>query len=212
MHKPLHTILLLAAALLFTACSTGSDDGKRLGRELAAAWNDSTALDSVLTAIAEARDGMTFAGSFDEALVEEAARSGQLPIEMAAYLLTESDENFADDRAQDIVDGLLNNTTDAATALARLNAAHAAATRLGREEAAQALNDALDEKAASLSVADQMKVYAAASTPAALGHALADDAGEPDADMAKINRQIEALRSIYNAQDFKVFFDSYNGR
>ena len=194
---------------LLTACSNGSEDGKRLGDELAAAWNDSTALDSVLNAVTAMRDGLTFTGSFDEALIEAATQSGDTRVEMAAHLLTESDENFAEAQAQHIIDDLLNGNCDAATAQGRLIAAHAATARLDRRAAIDALEAALDEKASSLPIDKQMRVYAAASTPAALGRALADDAGEPNADKELINKQIEALRSIYNDEDFKTFMTNY---
>lgn len=207
--KKISIILLSAAMATLAACSSGSEDGTRLGNELATAWNDSTALDSVMNAVKAMRDDLTFTGSFDEALIESATQSGDTRVEMAAHLLTESDENFAEGQAQHIIDGLLKKNFDAHAAQGRLVAAHAAAERLDRRDAIKALEATLDEKAASLSIDDQMRVYAAASTPAALGRALADDASEPNADKEHINKQIEALRSIYSAEDFQTFMKNY---
>ena len=54
-----------------------------------------------------------------------------------------------------------------------------------------------------------MLVYAQASRPAALGAALADDANQPNADMADVNTRINELRGIYTEEDFKTFEKAY---
>lgn len=203
--KKLLSLLIVLATL--ASCSSGSDDGTRLGNALVAAWNDSTALDSVLNAITTTRDDLTFTGSFDEALIEAATKSDNVTIEMAAHLLTESDENFAERQAHHIVEALLNGKCDRQTATARLNAGHEAAERLGRAQAGATLDAAIDEQAASLPLNDQMKVYSAATTPANLGAALAR---ETDADKEDIEKRIEALRAIYSTEDFNTFITSYN--
>ncbi len=203
--KKLLSLLIVLATL--ASCSSGSDDGTRLGNALVAAWNDNTALDSVLNAITTTRDDLTFTGSFDEALIEAATKSDNVTIEMAAHLLTESDENFAERQAHHIVEALLNGKCDRQTATARLNAGHEAAERLGRAKAGATLDAAIDEQAASLPINDQMKVYSAATTPANLGAALAR---ETDADKEDIEKRIEALRAIYSTEDFNTFITSYN--
>ena len=54
-----------------------------------------------------------------------------------------------------------------------------------------------------------MLVYAQASRPAALGSALANDANQPNADMADINVRINELRGIYTPEDFAIFEKAY---
>jgi hypothetical protein len=55
-----------------------------------------------------------------------------------------------------------------------------------------------------------MCVYVQASRPAALGAALANDANQPDADMAEINERINWLRTMYTPSDFQTFETAYN--
>jgi hypothetical protein len=54
-----------------------------------------------------------------------------------------------------------------------------------------------------------MKVYSSATTPEKLGLALKADAQSPNADKALIEQQLSALKSIYNAEDYKKFIDAY---
>ena len=81
--------------------------------------------------------------------------------------------------------------------------------RLKKDDLAQAFGAQLDSEASSLPLEKQMKVYSSATTPEKLGAALKADSQAPNADQALINRQVEALKGIYSAQDYKKFIDSF---
>ena len=74
----------------------------------------------------------------------------------------------------------------------------------------RAVSDGLQQAVDHLDLRAQMKVYAASSTPARLGEALRNDRNAPDADLGLIDKQVEALRSIYNDGQMAEFLKTYN--
>ena len=108
-----------------------------------------------------------------------------------------------------IIDGLAGGTLNYTQANAKVMELAQVCTRLNKEDLNATFGELLDSKAAGLSLEKQMKVYSSATTPEKLGIALKADAQSPNADKALIEQQLSALKSIYNAEDYKKFIDAY---
>ena len=210
MRKPLLPLCILALAA--AACSGGADDGARQGTELDSLWNDAAALDSLARQITATRQALTFTGAYDDALVAAAGASATPAVPLAARMLVSEPAAFAREQAGDIIDGLLEKRVDARQARATINALHEAALRMRLDAVTQAFDSVIDAQALELDVNDQMRLFAAASTPQALGRALRADAARPGADLDLIKRQAEALRSIYNDAEYQQFLEAYQAK
>ena len=193
--------LLLLVLAAMTSCEQGKEKGVAMGAEFAKAW---TGDDKVTAAL----DSLTFKSAFADAFIAEAGKSDST-VALAARVLVKDGATVTGDLCSEIIDGLASGSITYTQANARVMQLFEVCGRLKKDDLAQAFGAQLDSEASSLPLEKQMKVYSSATTPEKLGAALKADSQAPNADQALINRQVEALKGIYSAQDYKKFIDSF---
>ncbi|MBR5101744.1 MAG: hypothetical protein IK092_01295 [Muribaculaceae bacterium] len=203
---------LAVLALLGTSCGNSKDKelGEKFAQQFAQQWdiNCPDSAQACLAAYNAMCDSVSSKSSFDNGFIAQFDQNDTLRI--AASLITLSDEDFGKELADRLVQSLLDKSITQEQAKRRVSLVQATTTALNREKAQKEWERAVQEKVNDLSTSKQMQVYDAASTPQELGAALAADAKKPNADINLINDQIEALRGIYNPQDFQTFYNTYN--
>jgi hypothetical protein len=173
------------------------------------AWNgDNDSLKMEVENINAVVDSLTFKRPFVNAFIDEASKSDST-IALAAKVLLKNGDDVSSEMCTEIINGLADGTLNYTQANAKIMQFADVCTKLNKENLNKSFGKMLDEYAAALSIDKQMKVYSAATTPEKLGEAMKEDAKAPNADKALIKRQVEALKSIYNTEDYKKFIDSY---
>lgn len=206
--------ITLAAFLLlmlatFASCEQGKEKGMAMGAEFAKAWTgDEQLLDQQVQKVTAALDSLTFKGSFVDAFIGEAGKADST-IALAAKVLVKDGDDVTAELCDEIINGLAQGKLTYTQANARVMQLFEVCGKLKKEDLSKAFGEQLDKQAAGLSLEKQMKVYSSATTPEKLGEALKADSQAPNADKAFINRQIETLKTIYSAEDYKKFIDSY---
>lgn len=207
------TWVLLAAALL-TACGQHKKSlqlGAVTADRFVAAWHcdarSASEADSVFEAgIAAATDPDAFIAAF----VQNVEARGNDTATLAAKVLALPPRRLAQVVAEPIVRGMAAGTVNRQQARERIALIVQVGALLKTPDQIRAVSDGLQQAVDHLELPSQMRVYAASSTPAQLGEALRNDRNAPDADPDLIEKQVEALRSIYNAQEMAEFLESYN--
>ena len=120
-----------------------------------------------------------------------------------------SPTELAQRKCQTMVEVLMRHEDEPDSAADHLSLIHWLCYTFGYDRHVEVFDSTLQASVDQLSVHEQMLVYAQASRPAALGSALANDANQPDADMADINVRINELRGIYTPEDFATFEKAY---
>ena len=204
--------LTFAAILMLTvlaSCTQSKEKGVAMAKDFVKAWNsDGDTLTQEIAKINAALDSLTFKAPFVDAFTAEAGRADST-VALAARVLLNGGDDVASSLCDAIIDGLASGTLHYTQANAKGMQLAQVCSRLNKEELNKSFGTMLDSKAAALPLDKQMKVYSSATSPEKLGEALRADAQAPGADKALIARQVEALKTIYNSDDYKKFFDSY---
>ena len=202
------TLLLLIIAAL-SGCTESKEKGIAMAQDFVKAWNsDGDSLNIQVEKINSALDSITFKSPFVNAFIEEATKVDS-PMTLAAQVLLNDGNDVTSQLCDEIIDGLANDKLNYTQASAKIMQLAEVCSKLKKEDLNKAFGQQLDSKASALSLDKQMKVYSSATTPEKLGSALKEDASQPNADKGLINSQVEALKNIYNAQDYKKFIDAY---
>ena len=202
-------IVLVAVVALLGSCTQSKERGISMAQDFVKAWSgDSTALAKQVESINAAVDSLTFKAPFVDAFIAEAGKADST-MALAAKVLLNDGKDVAGELCDNIIDGLAGGTLNYTQANAKVMELAQVCTRLNKEDLNATFGELLDSKAAGLSLEKQMKVYSSATTPEKLGLALKADAQSPNADKALIEQQLSALKSIYNAEDYKKFIDAY---
>lgn len=202
-------IVLIAVVALLGGCTQSKERGIAMAQDFVKAWSgDSAALAKQVESINAAVDSLTFKSPFVDAFIAEAGKADST-MALAAKVLLNDGKDVAGELCDNIIDGLAGGTLNYTQANAKVMELAQVCTRLNKEDLNATFGELLDSKAAGLSLEKQMKVYSSATTPEKLGLALKADAQSPNADKALIEQQLSALKSIYNAEDYKKFIDAY---
>ena len=202
------TLLLLIIAAL-SGCTESKEKGIAMAQDFVKAWNsDGDSLNIQVEKINSALDSITFKSPFVNAFIEEATKADST-MTLAAQVLLNDGNDVTSQLCDEIIDGLASDKLNYTQASAKIMQLAEVCSKLKKEDLNKAFGQQLDSKAAALSLDKQMKVYSSATTPEKLGSALKEDASQPNADKGLINSQVEALKNIYNAQDYKKFIDAY---
>ncbi len=206
-------ILMLAMMLLLTACSEATKRGDALGREFMKAWGDTVAMRQVVQRFNALRDdSLTWPWEIkaaNRAFTEPLLADGRDSLFQAANVIVLSPTELAQRKCQTMIEVLMRQEDEPDSAADHLSLIHWLCYTFGYDRHVEVFDSTLQATVDKLSLHEQMRVYAQASRPAALGAALADDANKPDADMADINARIAELRGIYSPEDFTTFEKAY---
>ena len=206
-------ILVVVMMLLLTACSEATKRGEALGREFMEAWGDTAAMRQVVQRFNALRnDSLRWpweVKTANRAFTEPLLADGRDSLFQAANVIVLSPTELAQRKCQTMVEVLMRHEDEPDSAADHLSLIHWLCYTFGYDRHVEVFDSTLQASVDQLSVHEQMLVYAQASRPAALGSALANDANQPDADMADINVRINELRGIYTAEDFATFEKAY---
>lgn len=206
-------LIVLGLMLLLTACSEASKRGDAAGRAFMAAWGDTAAMRQAVQRFNALRnDSLRWpweVKAANRAFTEPLLADGRDSLFQAAHVIVLSPTELAQRKCQTMVEVLMRHEDEPDSAADHLSLIHWLCDVFGYARHAQVFDSTLQASVDNLSVHEQMLVYAQASRPAALGAALADDANQPNADMADVNTRINELRGIYTEEDFKTFEKAY---
>lgn len=202
-------LIMALLGILFASCADkqSQERGQKAAADFVAAWSAGIAqADSIYKASLDSLNMMK--GSvedFNEAFLAAVEDNGNDTIACAAMLLSLGGEDLAKRTAQPIVDGLLDGSLDRDAANGKVQLVHFLAQELNLPDVAADWDARIEGLVKDLSVANQMKVYAASSTPEDLAAALLEDAAQAGADPKLIEQQVEALGEIYTAEEMQRF-------
>ena len=206
-------ILVVIMMLMLTACSEATKRGEALGREFMEAWGDTAAMREVVQRFNALRnDSLRWpweVKAANRAFTEPLLADGRDSLFQAANVIVLSPTELAQRKCQTMVEVLMRHEDEPDSAADHLSLIHWLCYTFGYDRHVEVFDSTLQASVDQLSVHEQMLVYAQASRPAALGSALANDANQPDADMADINVRINELRGIYTPEDFATFEKAY---
>jgi len=211
--RRLPVIIMLALTLLLTACDGANRGGKLAGERFVAAWGDTAAMHAVVQRFYAMRDSLSMPWqrkAANRAFAEVLTATGRDSLLQAAHVIALSPTEFAQIKCEPMVTLLMHREFDTDSVTDYLSLLHWLAYTVGNTRHAEVLDSTLDAQVNQLSIYEQMCVYSQATRPAALGAALARDACKPDADQADIQARIDALRGIYNQDEFAVFEQAFN--
>ncbi len=204
----LASLLLIVIASL-ASCTESKEKGVAMAKDFVKAWNgDADSLSYHIEKINSALDSLTFKSPFVDAFIEEAAKSDNT-VALAAKVMLKDSDDVTSELCDNIIDGLASDKLNYRDASATIMQLADVCNKLKKEDLYKIFGEKLDSKAEALSLDKQMKVYSSATTPEKLGKAMKTDANAPNANKDLINQQVEALKNIYNDQDYKKFIDAY---
>lgn len=200
--------------LLLTACGGASKRGEAAGRAFLAAWGDTAAMHQVVKGFDALRDDSLRwpweVKAANRAFAAPLFADGRDSLFQAAHVIVLSPRELAQLKVPPMVDLLMKREFDTDSAADYLSLIHWLCYTLGYDRHAEVFDSTMQAIVDGFSIYEQMCVYVQASRPAALGAALANDANQPDADMAEINERIGWLRTMYTPTDFQTFEIAYN--
>ena len=200
--------------LLLTACGGASKRGEAAGRAFLAAWGDTAAMHQVVKGFDALRDDSLRwpweVKAANRAFAAPLFADGRDSLFQAAHIIVLSPRELAQLKVPPMVDLLMKREFDTDSAADYLSLIHWLCYTVGYNRHAEVFDSTLQAIVDGFSIYEQMCVYVQASRPAALGAALANDANQPDADMAEINERIGWLRTMYTPSDFQTFETAYN--
>ena len=206
-------ILVVVMMLLLSACSDETKRGDALGWEFMEAWGDTAAMREVVQRFNALRDDSLRwpweVKAANRAFTEPLLADGRDSLFQAANVIVLSPTELAQRKCQTMVEVLMRHEDEPDSAADHLSLIHWLCYTFGYDRHVEVFDSTLQASVDQLSVHEQMLVYAQASRPAALGSALANDANQPNADMADINVRINELRGIYTPEDFAIFEKAY---
>ena len=208
----LRTLTSLVAVVALVACVDASGVGSDLNRDFAKAWGDTVAMKAFAEHYDALIDSITFpydASRVADEFLDRVEAGGNDTMLVAANLIALDADHFANTYSHKLVDDLLSGKLTSQQAADLDVQINGLAMILGRNDAQAAYQERVDALAASLSVKDQMRLYAAAASPTVLGMHMRLDR-QNGADPATLQERVDALRTIYNDEQFKEFLASYN--
>jgi len=210
---PALILSLMATLTLLTACGDAEQRGRALAQEMIEVWGDTAAMHANAARFIAMRDSLTLPWQRKAANRGYATLligTGRDSLLQAAHAIVLSPTEFAQLKCQPMVDLLMRKQFDTDSVTDYLALMHWLCYTVGHDRHVQVLDSTLDAQVNELSIGEQMNVYSQATWPADLGAALAQDAQQPDADMAEIQARINILRGIYNEEEFATFEQAYN--
>ena len=202
-------LIIALLGILFASCADKQlqERGQKAAADFVEAWGSGIAqADSIYQASLDSLNLMK--GSvedFNKAFLAAVEENGNDTIACAAMLLALGGEDLAKRTAQPIVDGLLDGSLDRESANGKVQLVHFLAQELNLPDVAVDWDARIEGLVKDLSVKNQMKVYAASSTPEDLAAALLEDAQQAGADQHLVKQQVEALGEIYTAEEMQRF-------
>ena len=202
-------LIIALMGLVFASCADkqSQERGQKAAADFVAAW--SAGIAQADSAYKVALDSLNLmkgsAEDFNEAFLAAVEESGNDTIACAAMLLALGGEDLADRTARPVVDGLLDGSLDREAANGKVQLVHFLAQELNLPDVAADWDARIEAMVKDLSVKNQMKVYAASSTPEDLAAALLEDAQQAGADQQLVKQQVEALGEIYTAEEMQRF-------
>lgn len=206
-------IILIGLMLLLSACSDASKRGEAAGRQFLSAWGDTAAMHQVVQRFNALRnDSLSWpweVKAANRAFAQVLNDDGRDSLFQASHVIVLSPTELAQLKVPPMVDLLRLRQFDTDSAADYLSLIHWLCYTVGYDRHVEVFDSTIEATVAGYSLHEQMCVYAQASRPAALGSAMANDANQPDADMADIDARVNELHSIYTQQEFNVFQSAY---
>ena len=203
-------VVALTAAI---ACTDTERIGADMAGQLQAAWGDTTELRAFVDRYDAMCDSFTFpltAVSVGKEMISIIGVNHNCDsLDVAVRLVGLPIDDFGQYYSDIIVAKLLDGSFTSQHASDLLVLVDGVASMLGRERWNDSFLEALDARAAEMSVKDQMRLFSLAASPATLGEQLRADRKAGVAD-AELQQRIDALREIYDKQQFDEFFNSYS--
>lgn len=200
--------------LLLTACGGASKRGEAAGRAFMDAWGDTAAMHQAVQRFNNLRnDSLRWpweVKAANRAFASVLLADGRDSLFQASHVIVLSPTELAQLKVPPMVELLRIREFDTDSAADYVSLIHWLCNTVGYDRHVEVFDSTIEATVAGFSLYEQMCVYAQSSRPAALGSALADDANQPDADMADINARIGELRKIYTSEEFATFENAYN--
>lgn len=204
------TALLALCLVVLPGCGNASaDGGSRMAERFRQAWTRQDSMRALLPQLAAALDSADSRSDFTQAFVAGVEAAGNDTMRLAAMAVTSSTGEFARTVASEVVQPLLDGKSSAVQASRQLSTAGCALAAVGLQRYEAAIGTAVQAMVDGMDVADQMRVYAAASTPGLLGAAMAREHRGKGADTAALSRRVDALRDIYTPAQMREFEQNY---
>lgn len=202
--------LLAMCPVVLPGCGNASaDSGSRMAERFGQAWTCPDSVRALLPQLATALDSADSRSDFTRAFVAGVEAAGNDTMRLAAIAVTSSSGEFARTVASEVVRPLLDGKSSAAQASRQLRTAGCALAAVGQQRNEAAIGKAVQAMVDGMDVADQMRVYAAASTPGLLGAAMARERMGKGTDTAALSRRVDALRDIYSPAQMREFEQNY---
>ena len=202
--------LLATCVLGLQGCDNASaDSGRRMAAQFQQAWADSARLRATLPQVEAALDSAESRADFAQAFADAAAGTGNDTLRLAAMAVVMDASEFAREAAHNVVQPLLDGHSSAAKASRQLRTMGSALAAVGKERYGHGVATAVQQLTDGMDLADQMRVYAAASTPGLLGAAMARERMATHADTAELGRRVAELRKIYSPAQMREFEQNY---
>ena len=202
--------LLAIGLLVLHGCGNASaDSGRRMAAQFQQAWADSARLRATLPQVEAALDSADSRADFANAFVAGVEDAGNDTMRLAAMAVATGANEFAREAAHDVVQPLLDGHSSAAKASRQLRAMGCALAAVGKRRYGRGVATAVQQLTDGMDIADQMRVYAAVSTPGLLGAAMARERMAPQADTAGLSSRVDALRKIYTPAQMREFEQNY---
>lgn len=206
-------LLFIGMMLLLTACNGAGKRGDAAGRRFLAAWGDTAAMHRTVQQFNALRDDSLRwpweVKAANRAFAAPLLADGRDSLLQAAHVIVLSPRELAQLKVPPMVDLLMKREFDTDSASDYLSLIHWLCYTVGYDRHVEVFDSTMQAIVDGFSIYEQMCVYAQASRPAALGAALANDANQPDADMAEIDERINWLRQLYSPGDFHTFETAY---
>ena len=207
-------LILIGLMLLLTACGGASKRGEAAGRAFMDAWGDTAAMHQAVQRFNNLRnDSLRWpweVKAANRAFASVLLADGRDSLFQASHVIVLSPTELAQLKVPPMVELLRIREFDTDSAADYVSLIHWLCNTVGYDRHVEVFDSTIEATVAGFSLYEQMCVYAQSSRPAALGSALADDANQPDADMADINARIGELRKIYTSEEFATFENAYN--
>lgn len=207
-------LIMLALMAILTACGDATKRGEAAGREFLASWGDTAAMhQSVQRFNALRGDSLKWpweVKAANRAFAGVLLDDGRDSLMQAAHVIVLSPTELAQLKVPPMMDLLRLRQFDTDSAADYLALIHWLCYTIGYDRHVAVFDSTMQAMVDAYSLKEQMSIYVQSSRPAALGRALAEDANQPDADMADIAARIDLLRNMYTPDEFKTFESAYN--
>lgn len=210
--KLLGSLAFLLLVVATSGCSGSSKRAQQAAQRFNQAWvKDSTAHAVTLAqASLDSCDNDIDKSFFRKEFLKTLQDAGNDTALLAAQILMLDNPSLIDDTAYPIVKGLLDGSLSKNEALRRVQLVHRLHRVVKKAAHIETWNQGLQRCMDDLPVDQQMKVYAAVSSPHTLGQALKKDNQDKAGNETTIAAQVKALKKIYNEKQFAEFYSSFH--